>query len=291
LIGATRPDTLEHLFSGTIGDAFVALCKLMSRPDLAPFRLRRMCRHAGSDATIGRLVALFPGVDYEPDFHRFATVGEMRDYAFANSDRYLNIFADGDGRGNEPDDPPGFTMTPHPDLRLAPGLARPPAPVVGIHLHSGTPTSGPRILATDTVAELCSALGDADVRVVLLGTGDVYDAAELARLADLPPNVTNLVGRDTFEQWVAMLAVLDLLIAPEGLATFLALSQRVPTLVLYQTPAAILRMPAEWRQLAVCVRPTIRPGDARSRWMLPATGLATAVLARLDPAALQRRPP
>jgi hypothetical protein len=279
----------EHLFSGTVGDAFVALCKLVSRPDLAPFRLRRMCRHRGAEATIARLVSLFPEVDFDPDLLQFDTIEEMRDYAFANCARYLNIFADGDGRGNEPDDPPGFTMMPHPSLSLMSDVAMPAPPVVGVHLHSGSPASGPRVLSTHTVAEFCNAMRNTDIRVVLFGTGNVYDAAELAVLDDeLPGNVTNLVGRDTFEIWVAMLARLDLLIAPDGLAGFLALSQRVPTFVLFRTPDAILRMPVEWRHNAVCVQPELRLVDSRSRWMLPeAATLATAVMARLDPNALQ----
>ncbi len=101
--------------------------------------------------------------------------------------------------------------------------------------------------------------------------------------------IAQLVGRDTFEEWVAILAALDLLIAPEGLATFLALSQRVPTLALYLAPDAVLRMQVAWRRSAVCLRPGLRCDDARSRWVLPETAqLAAAVLARLDPDALHR---
>lgn len=248
-----------------------------------------MCRRRGAEPTIARLVSLFSEVEFDPDLLQFETIDEMRAFAFANRERYLNMFADGDGRGNEPDDPPGFAMTPHPSLSLMPDVAMPAPPVVGVHLHSGSPASGSRVLSTQAVAGFCDAMRDADVRVVLFGRGNVYDATELAALADeLPGNVTNLVGRDTFELWVSMLARLDLLIAPEGLAVFLALSQRVPAFVLYRAPDAILRMPVQWRHNAVCMRPAIRLEDARPRWMLPeASALATAVMARLDPDALQ----
>jgi hypothetical protein len=273
-----------------VGDSFIALCKLASRAEQAPCRLRRICLHAGSDSIIVRLAALFPKVTYEPDFVHFTSIAAMRAYAFANRDRYLNIFADGDGRGNEPDDPPGLRLEPHPELRLTSAIEMSPSPVVGIHMHSGTAASGPRVLSTRSVVSFCEAVSGSAVQVMLFGTGEVFADAELACLGALGPNVTNMVGRDTFDEWVGMLAAVDLLIAPEGLATFLAMSQRVPTLALFDRADAVLRMPWEWRRLAVCVRPPVSEVLGRERWGLPDPAtLAGAVLARLDPDALGSR--
>ena len=283
-------DALEYLFSGAVGDSFVAMCKLAAGSPTPPRRLRRMCLHAGPDPTITRVAALFPQVTYEPDFIRFETIAEMREFAFANRNRYLNIFADGNGRGNEPDDPPGFTIEPFPELELSDGGAADlPSPVLGIHLHSGTPASGLRVLAAQSVAALCEALSDSSVRVVLFGTGDPVTDAELDHLDDLGAHVTNMIGRDTFGEWVRMLTEVDLLITPEGFPAFLAMSQRVPTLALFTRADAVLRMPPEWRARSVCVRPHLSGDSHAPRWELPEpVALGRTMLARFDPDALDR---
>jgi glycosyltransferase involved in cell wall biosynthesis len=237
-----------YYFSGAVGDGYIALCKLASSGK--PARLRRLCRFAGADQHLTFISQFFPNITYDPNFIKFDTIADMASFAFGRQPRYINIFADGNGRGREPDDPPECSSY------AAPVGVRPVLPVevnnpvVGIHLHSGVIAGLQRALDVAFVADLCARLSGLDITVLLLGTGDVYEESELGELEDLGPNVINLVGKDTIEIWTSCLAALDLLIAPDGLATFFALSCGVPAVVFYQAPDVVIRSPSEWRRIA-----------------------------------------
>lgn len=243
-----------YYFSGTVGDAFVAMCKLSTLG--RPYTLRRLCRHPVGDSTIERLSRMFAGCRYVTPYIHFDTIEEMRTYAFRHAGHYVNIYFDGDGRGGEPDDPPGVRFDPHPTyVRSA---QTEPAVVddrhVVVHLHAGARPDSPRAFDTGWVRELCDSLRPASYQIVLTGTGECYTEAELRRLPQSSRQVINLVGRDTFEQWIDLLSSADLAVLPEGLPAFMTLSQGVPAIVFYQDESAVQRMPYEWRRLATFVR-------------------------------------
>jgi ADP-heptose:LPS heptosyltransferase len=274
-------DQPAFLFSGTLGDAYIALCKLDSRPDRFPCTLQRMCRDAGSDVAISELASLFANVEYLPEFIQFETIPEMRDYAFAHARQYISIFFDGHGRGNEPDDAGGIAFNPYPKL----DLMRPPlstnAPHVGIQMHSGSRAEDQRRLDIDWVMDIAELLAESKVETVLLGTGDPFERTELERLRELPPSATNLIGCTSLLEWLGYLSAMDYVISPDGLAAFFAMSQRVPTLMAFQENLAVLRLHESWRANAVTLRPHVSINGA---WIpLEAEQATTLVLSRIDP--------
>jgi ADP-heptose:LPS heptosyltransferase len=270
----------SFLFSGTVGDAYVALCKLAQRALKAPCTLQRLSRHPG-DALPAALARLFPGVTYVEPYVHFDTIEDMRVYAYAHAHRYTNIYFDGDGRGLEPDDPPGVELCPYPELALAPAVRDRSRPRVGIQLHSGSIPATCKRLELAWVTELAERLHAADVEVVLTGTGAGYDPAALAELPRRP-GVTSLVGALDVPEWLAELAALDLLVSPEGCAVFFASSQRVPCLTFYDDAKALLRMAPPWRDRNVCMRLPDRPPAGFLR-PIPAAAAASIVLAKIAP--------
>lgn len=283
-IGVNHPPKTEYLFSGTLGDSFIAFCKLYSRARGTPCALRRICRHAGSDAQIAEVARLFHNIEYREEFIQFDNIVEMRKYAFGQAARYINIFWDGNGRDNEPNDPPGFEFTEFPQLNLEPQKHSGNAKHIGIQLHSGSRAENQRGLDIPWIESFCSLIATANVDITIFGSGLGYDSTEIDSLNSLPHNVTNLVG-GRFDQWVNGLAGVDFLIAPEGFAPFFALSQRIPCLVLYKENLALMRMPQAWRNNAICVHPQIvETYSGVSRWRpFEPDQVARIVLARFDP--------
>ncbi len=276
----------EYLFSGTLGDAFIALCKLHDSCIHSPCTLRRMCRHPGADRKIAEITTLFENIRYELDYLHFDTIDAMRDFAFAHAECYINIFHDGDGRGTEPNDPRGIRFNPYPQLHLNKQRLTPRRWAVGINLNSGSRAENQRRVSVDWVIALSRELVRSDqIGLIVLGTGAGFTAEELGRLSRLPDTVVNLVGVHGLIEGMNCVASLDFLVSPEGLLTFLALSQCVPTLVLYEEPSALLRMPPVWRDMAVCVRPHVMErGTQRERWTaFPTRQTASLILARFDP--------
>ena len=274
------------LFSGTLGDAYIALCKVEAFARDSPCTLRRLSRHGGIDPTVAQLAALFENVEYIPDFVAFESIDEMRHYAFAHADRFVNIFWDGDGRGNEPNDPPALRFTRYPELDLVGCVLTTRKRHVGIQLHSGCRPANHRRLEVEWIRDFCRIVADSAVGVVIMGTGEGYEGDELACLHGMGPHVLSLVGETSFQEWLGILANVDYLITPEGFACFFALSQRTPSLVLFEDTQALLRMPPEWRANATCVRPVQVIHKGTMRWIpLPSSQAASLVLARLDPEA------
>ncbi len=276
-----------YLFSGTVGDAYVALCKLHRRARQRPCSLRRMSRHGG-DAMVAQLCDLFEGVTYvEPSLH-FDRIEDMRTYAFDHARRYTNIYADGEGRGLEPDDPPEAALCDFPTLTLQPAARTRGRLRVGIQLHSGSIAATSKRLDPTWVAQLAHKLADAGLEVVLLGTGGGYEPEQLQRLPgeDEPGEraIDNLVGRTEFRDWLSHLAALDMLVSPEGCSVFFASSQRVPCLAFYDDVNALLRMAPAWRRQGIFVRfgDEQRTAD-RLLQPMSASQAASIVLARLDP--------
>jgi hypothetical protein len=287
---STREKT-EYLFSGTLGDAYIALCKLDSRPGRAPCSLRRLCQHSGSDNAISEVAALFDGVEYLPDFIKFDSILEMRDYAFKHADRYVNIFWDGKGHGNEPDDPPELGYSAHPEIKLRRPTLAMRKRHVGIQLHSGSRRESPRRLSVSWVLELCRLLAHSEIGVFVLGTGEGYAAEEIELLRSMPAGAASVVGSSTVTEWLGYIAAVDYLITPDGLASFFSLSQKVPTLMLFQEQFALLRLHPLWRENALCLHPQVEMQSSDSTWVpFAAEQMATLLLARFDPEAAPAAP-
>ncbi|WP_147113006.1 glycosyltransferase family 9 protein [Tateyamaria sp. syn59] len=280
--GQQERDT-QFYFCGTIGDGFIAMCKLSRLAQAAPVRLRRICRHAGMDTKIGEVANLFNGINYNPDYVHRDTIPEMRVFAENQPDRYINIFHDGAGRGNEPDDPATLTFEPFPQLNLPKQDERPSRLLVGINMNSGSRQAAQRRMDVGWCVRLGQCLAACtDITIVLMGTEESFDEDEAALLRDLPDNVINLIGQQGLTEALTFLSTLDFLITPEGIVSFFAASQRVPSLVLYEDRSALLRMHPDWHALSICMRPKkVKDG---TRWQACAVEqAANIILARFAP--------
>jgi hypothetical protein len=274
----------EYFFSGTFGDAYVALCKLDSIAQQQSRKLRRLCRFPGFDKKIGELAALFNGISYQEEYIHFETNDQMRVFAFENRDRYINIFFDGNGRGNEPDDPEGIVYNPYPNLNLRRPSFNNEKKHVGIQLKSGGRAEKQRRLDIKWISEFAQVTKGEQIDIHLFGLPNDLSAGDLEAIDHMPSHVKSHIDND-FTDWLGHLAAVDYLIAPEGLATFFALSQKVPTIVLYNEKEAVLRLAKEWHNHALCMRPIIvNDNEGMNRWMpMPPQQALSVVLSRLAP--------
>lgn len=227
---------------------------------------------------------MFNGIVYSKDYMHFDQIDQMRVYAYKNQNRYINIFFDGDGRGNEPDDPPEIIYNPFPRLKFHKPELDKSRTNIGIQLNSGSRAANRRSIDISWIADFVDLVAKSNMNIFILGTGDGYSHEELALLDTLPPHAHNIVG-NAFSDWLGYLGSLDYLIAPEGVAAFFALSQKVPSLVMYSQNDAILRLAKEWRTNATCLRPIIKEDSVgKQRWApMQAGQAASLILSRFNP--------
>lgn len=241
-------------FSGTIGDAYIALCKLYDYALKTPCQLRRLCRTIGADPLIEEICKLFPNIEYVQPYIHFNSISEMRSFAEENRERYINIFYDGNGRGNEPDDPGFLNFSSFPKLNLPVSPKDTAVTKIGIQLNSGSRKENSKLLDINWVDEFCAHLHHRTLEVYVFGSGNYFSDSELNALTGLPSNVFNLFNKTSINKWLSGVASLDFFISPEGFPAFWALSQKVPSLIFYKGTDAVLRMSKFWRNMAICIK-------------------------------------
>lgn len=266
-------------FSGTIGDAYIAFCKLVEYAKIEPCSIQRICRISGSDHIIQDICNAFPNLNYIQPYLHFETIPEMREFAEAHKNKYINIFYDGNGRGNEPNDPSFLTFTPFPKVNL-PLISKTKSKyLIGIQLNSGSREGNRKLLNIQWVVDVCNLLSYKEIEILILGTTESFEKDQLEILESISSNVICHYDHSILE-WMGYIASLDFLITPEGFPAFWGLSQKVPSIVFYHEVEAILRMHVEWRKIVIAIKLSNINGTF---YPIDPTHVASIILAKLLP--------
>jgi len=247
--------TVDFSMSGTLGDSFIALCKLVGyyRRTGNHVRLHRQSSHTDFDTVISQLFNHVPYVEYVTpctfvDPNTLQTRGRP---PFVG--HYINAGFSPSGRGIFPDDPPEAEFEPFPVLGPPPTALAEDRAAVGVQLNSGKWGGNYKGISLPWLRQLARALPENRYQVHLLGTGDGFRSGDITRLCETT-GFHNHVGQTTFDEWLALIKAMDFFITPEGFPAFFAMSQRVPTLAVFPDSSDLWsRIHPAWRERVTVV--------------------------------------
>lgn len=238
------------IYSGTLGDSFIILCKLFDRYQKAgeSFKLLRYSQHPDMDAMITRLFSLVPFISY-PESCRVVENGkEIEERVKTSKHPYVNIRWDGKAKKDFKEDPENFDMAPHPSIEIdKQNIGLKNKYTIGLQLHSGKAEGNFKGFALRWIAHLRHWLPIDTYDLYLFGTGGNYNKRLLNQMCK-KLEIKNLVGQTDFIEWLKYIISMDFFIAPEGFPAFFAMSQKIPSLVFFRHARILARIHPKWRK-------------------------------------------
>ena len=250
-----KPRIVDFTFSGTLGDAFLVLCKLSDyhKNTGHNVRLHRQSEFIEFDDPISKLCSLFPYVEYVIPSTYFDSKSGLKRPSF-NGD-YINTTISGISAKEFPHDPQYIDFDPYPILDLNPASFPKTSLNIGIQLHTGKLATNYKGLSIEWIKSVITFLNihfDKKIVFYIFGTGEGYDDKDLNELLNLP-NTNFLVGKTSFVDWVSSIVSLDFFITPEGFSSYVAMSQKIPSLVFYTSDLILLGIHDKWRNSSVFI--------------------------------------
>jgi len=239
----------DILFSGTLGDAFIVICKVYNihQKTGERFNLFRYSIWPGMDSPIRQLTELTGFIEYPEKCRTVKNVGETIREVVRAKEPYINPSWNGYTPESWNQDPDGINMEPFPSLNLDSWHKENTKNRIGIQLHSGQVGGNFKGLSLNWVDRILKFIPRNEYEIHFFGTGDGLNQRKINRIC-LDHGINNHIGKTDFKQWLSMLAGLDFLITPEGFPAFFAMSQRVKTLVFYTDYQILGRVHPEWRK-------------------------------------------
>jgi len=237
------------IFSGTLGDAFIVLCKLYGRHKNTGeyFQVMRFSRHPQMDLVIKSLFDIVPFAEYLPPCREVENEKDLKHRIAKSPHDYLSTVWNGQKQSWLKQDPHGYPMEPYPEIEIA-GLPLQDSDAtkfrVGIQLHTGKVNSNFKGFSLKWISSLLKWLSPDQFKVYMFGTGDRYSAKEIARFCE-KHGIENLVGKTSFTEWLGYIKAMDFFISPEGFSAFFAMSQKVRSLVFYTDYQILGRVAAQ----------------------------------------------
>ncbi len=221
------------LFSGTLGDAFIVLCKLYGRHKVTGeyFRLTRFSSHPQMDGVIEALFKAVSFAEYVTPCQIATSHNDLCRKLNESPYDYINAKWDSSEYSIYPDNQKDVEYNPFPELNLEPVELK--GKNLGIQLHCGTVGHNFRGFSVNWVVSLAKRLENLEVTIHVLGTGSGYNKHELEQLGQIS-NIRNWVGKTKFLEWLSLMKSMDAFISLEGFSDFFAMSQRVPTFLYNQ---------------------------------------------------------
>lgn len=250
-----KKQIVDFTFSGTLGDAFLVLCKLSDyhKNTGHNVRLHRQSEFVEFDDLISKLCSLFPYVEYVIPCTYFDSKSGLKRPSF-NGD-YINTTISGISAKEFPHDPHYIHFDPYPVLDLNPASFSKTSLNIGIQLHTGKLATNYKGLSIEWIKSVITFLNihfDKKIEFYIFGTGEGYDDTDLNKLLILQ-NTNVLVGETSFVDWVSSIVSLDFFITPEGFSAYLAMSQKIPSLVFYTSDLILLGIHEKWRNRSVFI--------------------------------------
>jgi hypothetical protein len=245
----------EFSMCGTLGDVFIVYCKLYNYWEKTGEKvgLRRYNKHVSLDKPISDFFFNIPFVKYLSPCKNVASPEEIPEENLLAAP-YINVYWDGNARGEDINDPPYIKMEPYPNVFVQSDTNIDKRKIcVGIQLHSGKLESNFKGFSLRWVIKIKKLLPDKKCDVFLFGTGDGYKLAEIEKVCK-KYDIHNFVAKTTINQWLSKILMMDYFITPEGLAAFFAMSQRIPSIVFFTTNTILCRVPPIWRKSNLLIK-------------------------------------
>ena len=253
---------VEFSISGTLGDAFLAFCKLSGYHERTgnQIRLYRYSGYPGFDVPLSQFFQQIPYIEYITPciYLNYNVLHSIKDWP-AFQGLYINSGWNSDGHGIFPNDPGEVKFNPFPEVYIDPVELK--GKNLGIQLHCGSIGHNFRGFSVSWVGSLAQRLKDLEATIHVLGTGSGYNKRELKQL-DQISNIQNWIGKTKFLGWLSLIKSMDAFISLEGFSTFFAMSQRVPTFLYNQyRPGIMGSVHPAWRDASRLV-------NRNSNWVI-----------------------
>ena len=240
----------EYYFSGTLGDAFIVYCKTHTywKKTGNAIALRRMSAYPEMDDAVSQLYSLAPFAEYQPPCIEISSGGDVPFVLDNDLSRYIGSGWTSMSVVSGQHDPKGFDLDPFPPVAVnQPDFKDKNKFRVGVQLHSGKFGGNFKGFALNYVAAIRQLLPDDQFSMYLMGTGEGYSERDIEKMCTRN-SVVNLVSKTSFHEWVAYIKSMDFFITPEGFSAFLAMSQRIRSLVFYTNKLILGSVHPEWRR-------------------------------------------
>jgi hypothetical protein len=231
----TPKSSIETLaFGGTLGDAFIVLCKLYCqyKTNGKHFRLIRYCLHPGMDAVIKKMFETVPFIEYITPCEVYNDIEDLNK-AIKNT-KYKYICTKWQKRKSETYAVDYENLDPFPLIDLKKPDVSQHSTNIGIQLYCGTEGHNFRGFSLNWLKAVRKFLPLKKFTIYLFGTTTkCYQGADIERICT-QQDIVNMVGKTDFSEWMSFIKAMDCFISLEGFSAFFAMSQRIPTLVFNQ---------------------------------------------------------
>ena len=240
-MSAPSASTTTLVFAGTLGDAFIVLCKLyvQYKTHGRHFRLIRHSMRPEMDKPIAQLFGATPFIDYVTPCRAFDNLDDLHQ-ALRNSgyDCINTHWQKGEGETYPLD---YDDLNPYPVLQTPTVTVPQDLPNIGIQLHCGAEGSNFRGFSLSWLAKVRKMLPPEDCHIHLFGTGAACYQKSLVEALCREHKINNLLGQCSFTQWLSFIKSMDIFISLEGFAALFSMSQKVPSIVYNQYACRIDR--------------------------------------------------
>lgn len=226
-------------FSGTLGDAFIVLCKLYSQHKITgeKYRLIRYSLHPGMDVPIEKMFKTVSFIEYLMPCKKCENVEEVvisikkSKYKVVSTRWQEDEFETYSIDYNNFDPFPKVKTT---ELHLASEHFN-----VGIQLHCGSEGANFRGFSLTWLNKVREIMPSNKFSIYLFGTGaSCYSKSEIASICE-ELKIINMVGKTDFHTFMGYIKAMDYFISLEGFGALFAMSQKVKTLLYNQYPYGI----------------------------------------------------
>jgi hypothetical protein len=235
---------------GTLGDAFIVYCKLYNywKKTGERVRLHRYSTHINLDKTISSFFANIPFAEYALPCKCTDNPEDIgKDELLAAP--YVNVYWDGNARGEDINDPEYIEMEPNPPVFIQPDARSDKKKFcVGVQLNCGSYQGNGRGISLGWVRKLRKTLPADKYSISIFGVlGEKDDINKIEAFCS-KNNIENYIGKSPFTTWLSQILALDFFITFEGFPAYFAMSQKVQSLVFFVVPSVLARMPPVWRR-------------------------------------------
>jgi hypothetical protein len=221
-------------FGGTLGDAFVVVCKLYSdhKRTGKVFRVLRYDTDPRLDKQIKLLFKSTGYTEYLDPCIVFPDVDSMNKEILKKEVPYIEAKWNPTEYESYPFD--YSAIDPFPAFTLPPADLDRSNKNIGIQLFGGSEGFNFRGFSLPWLAKLRNHVPRETMNLFLFGTpSPFYDPAQIEAVC-ARNKITNLIGRISFLEWLTYLQSMNLLFSTEGFSAFFAMSQKVPTVMYNQ---------------------------------------------------------
>jgi len=229
-----KNETETLVFGGTLGDAFIVLCKLYSQHKKygTRFRLIRYDLFPQYDQAISDMFKMVPCIEYLSPCRVYVSIPDLISAIKQCPHKYINTKWHKDDLETYPLD--YDSLDPFPEIApIMPSMERSKI-AIGIQLYCGATGHNFRGFSLAWLKKLRKHFPANEYILYLIGKGNgCYNVSSIENICR-ENDILNKLDTTSFSEWLGFIKSMDYFVSFEGLSAFYAMSQRIRTLMYNQ---------------------------------------------------------